>query len=505
MELFFTYLIEASFCLFCFYLIYFFILKNETLFHWNRLFLLLSILFSLSIPIFTYTINIPIATQKEAAETSNLINPEVINNANNNFNLLEFITHHSLLIISGIYLIGFFISAFVFYKGIKQILILSKNCKKITRGKVTYLYTEKNIGIFSFFNQIFLEEKKFSDFTNEEKSDIIEHELAHIKGKHSLDLMLMEIMKIVFWFNPIVYFYKKSITQIHEYIADHEVIKKEGNPLKYAEFLVNQVKENFRGYDLCNNLFHKPIKSRLIMMKKSQSKPRGALKFLAVFPVIGCLIFYFCIEYVYTSIPDTTPITPIVEKQDTFPDNTSMPLEPEKGKCYARCMMPNKTIYVDIDYPVFTGEDETGVDLENVEVTSAKTSKWVKKKKDGPCLAKDPKDCEVWCLVETGGGTQSIKVVKNTDETDEYMMKTFKIAQLVSEGTTDWTEVICNELIDEELLSDLQVKLKTAGLDVNATGELDKMTKAALFKYQEENNLPKGNLNILTLQHLGMM
>jgi beta-lactamase regulating signal transducer with metallopeptidase domain len=74
---------------------------------------------------------------------------------------------------------------------------------------------------FSFFNYIFLG----ADTNELEKEKIISHELIHCKQKHSLDLLFFESLKILMWFNPLLYIYQKRISTVHEYISDAIILK----------------------------------------------------------------------------------------------------------------------------------------------------------------------------------------------------------------------------------------------------------------------------------------
>ncbi len=507
MNPFITYLLESSLCLFCFYSIYFLLLKNETWFQMNRAYLLLTIVCSLLLPLFTFWIEIPILTEEN---NNKLIIENGLQIINNNeatgFNLYTFLKYNSSHIFIGIYSLGIFISLSVFIKSIFQIIDIYEKGRIKKDGDITHVITDNNIGIFSFFNYIFLDENKYNNYSNEEKERILNHEKAHIYEKHSLDLMLLEILKIIFWFNPIIYIYKISLQQLHEYIADDIVIKKEGKIFEYAQFLVSQTKEETRVYNFCNNLFHEPIKSRLMMMKKTKSRNKNTLKLLFTIPVLAGLMFFLCIEYAFVS-PEKSMSekeNSITENLDTFPRPSAMPLQPEKGKCYAKCMMPEETLFVDMEYPVFTGGDETGVDIKTVDILAPGTTKWVKKQKEEPCYSENPDDCMVWILVESGSVKETIKVVQNIDETDKYELKTFKVGELKAAEISEWQEVLCANKITKDFIFRLQMKLISNGYELKTNREMDKETKSAIQDFQEKNKLPKGNLNIQTLRALGL-
>ena len=71
---------------------------------------------------------------------------------------------------------------------------------------------------------------------------IIQHELAHIRQKHSLDIIFLEIVTLLFWINPIGYFYKKSIRKVHEYLADKATLAYQNNKRAYSNLILKQGK-----------------------------------------------------------------------------------------------------------------------------------------------------------------------------------------------------------------------------------------------------------------------
>ncbi len=508
MNTFFTYLLESSICLICFYCLFFFLLKKETWFQWNRLYLMSSVLISLLIPVFNYTVNVTIDAAPILNFDNNIAPVISPNPIEESFYLFPFIRNNFLQIISCIYVIGFLFSTLVFIKSLLQIFSFYLKGKKERKEKVTHVLANERIGMFSFFNCIFLDQNKFSEFSNEEKERIINHELAHINEKHSWDLMLLELVKIVFWFNPIVYAFKYSIEEIHEFIADELVIRKEGKAFEYAHFLVNQVKYEFLNNKFCNSLFNEPIKNRLIMIKKTKSRNLNSLKFLSAFPVLGGLVFFICVEYAFVSEKNSDVVNSELKNNsimlDTVPPKASqMPFTPEKGKCYAKCELPAEYLYVEMEYPVYTGND-SNIALDEISISEPSKAKWVKKKTDKPCHSEDPADCMVWCLVETGSETKVIKVVKDINSTKDYEMKSFQVAQIKSDRKADWQEVLCFDKITEDVINQVQGSLKSLGYTVGNSKKLDKVTKKALHQFQDDFKLPKGNLNMATLDKLGL-
>lgn len=114
---------------------------------------------------------------------------------------------------------------------------------------------------------------------------VIEHEKVHQKQWHSLDLLFLELMKIVFWFNPLLYFYQKRLVEAHEFEADKQTYPKFQN--SYYQTLINQVLDT-ESYLTVNYWFRpKLIKLRLQMLEKKEKSNKGMTKYLLTIPVLA--------------------------------------------------------------------------------------------------------------------------------------------------------------------------------------------------------------------------
>lgn len=143
---------------------------------------------------------------------------------------------------------------------------------------------------FSFFNSIFLGE----NISEINKTSIIAHEKIHIQQKHTLDLLFFELLRIVFWFNPMVYLFQNRISTLHEFIADAKVAAEKDKKQYYQNLLSEAFQtENF---SFINTFFNQSlIKKRIIMLQKSQSKKTAQFKYLLLIPAIcGMLIYTAC-------------------------------------------------------------------------------------------------------------------------------------------------------------------------------------------------------------------
>ncbi|WP_197062589.1 M56 family metallopeptidase [Muricauda sp. MAR_2010_75] len=140
---------------------------------------------------------------------------------------------------------------------------------------------------FSFFNYIFIS----SDIINNKEihTSILEHELVHVRQKHTIDLLFFEIMRILFWFNPFSYLYQNRISVLHEYIADNELVSTTNQIEQYKLLLAQALRTH--DISLINPFFNNSlVKKRIVMLKRKRSHSFNKLKFLLLIPVIGGML-----------------------------------------------------------------------------------------------------------------------------------------------------------------------------------------------------------------------
>jgi TonB family protein len=188
-----------------------------------------------------------------------------------------------------VFSIGALLSALWFGYKLFQIYWLKEKGTIRHYKDFTKVVVKKSELAFSFFKNIFLGEQ----IKKENEANIVAHELVHIKQWHSLDLLFFEIMRIVFWFNPLVYVYQKRVSELHEFIADSIVAKtnkKEQYQLLLAEAFQTQ------NISFVNQFFKKSlIKKRIIMLSKTKSKKVYQFKYLLLVPlVLGMLVYTSC-------------------------------------------------------------------------------------------------------------------------------------------------------------------------------------------------------------------
>jgi len=290
METFFIYFIKVSVLVSVFYLSYDFLLKKETFFDKNRLFLLIGLITSVILPLITITKTIWIEPQPITFEKPFLLpdfSDEIITNT--------IVTEKQqteikwVLILVGFYVLGmlFFLIKFLL-SGLSLYKILRTNSVQKQNG--FRFIDSKNVKTpFSFFDYIAYDSSAFSE---EELKNIISHEKIHCLQKHSIDVLLAEVFAIVFWLNPFVWLYKKAIQQNLEFIADNNAIQTSEDKLTYQKTLL-KITINSQDLSIANPFYQPLIKKRIMMLNKKQSRKSLLWKYLVVFP----LLVFFVIQF----------------------------------------------------------------------------------------------------------------------------------------------------------------------------------------------------------------
>jgi formylglycine-generating enzyme required for sulfatase activity len=301
MNQYFIYLIEVSISLTLYYLIYLLLVKNETFHQLKRYVLLASILLSLLIP--------QLPASKWTRELEKTILPQETVNADisqyrDTFEKIVFgsipdevrsaeetsSTSFLGLVILGFYIVGVIYMLSRVIHSMLQILRLLNRQKKTSYGKYTIVELPENYSTFSFFKYIFYNGR---DLEKHEREDVMLHEVTHLKQGHSFDLMIIEICKIFFWFNPIIWLYKRSLIVVHEYLADSSIVDEKDSKIEeYQSLLLKQYLSKVN-IELAHPFNFSLIKLRIKMMTKQKSKWWAKYKVIFVLPVFVLSLMAF--------------------------------------------------------------------------------------------------------------------------------------------------------------------------------------------------------------------
>ena len=312
-------------------------LAKESTFKFNRYFLLIGLIFSYCIPFFTIEL-----AQKESEKPSIIFQQEIQQQVISSSSIVEKSFNYENYFI-GIYLI---ITTFLILK-ILYSLFKIKNIK----GKSLH-YQNTNVKIidkkgspFSFWNTIYLSETDFKN--NKIDEAIFLHEKIHLNEKHSLDILLVEILTAFTWLNPFIYLFKKAINNNHEFMVDREVIATTKNLRNYQELIFKEISKQ-QNYHLTHQLHFNNTKKRFIMMTKKNSKFAMAKKYVSV-PAFAVLAFAFA-EKVYANptLSENSRIKQDSNNIQIFEKGKSNN-QTEKNKIFSDTISPTKSVKQNID------------------------------------------------------------------------------------------------------------------------------------------------------------
>ncbi len=332
MKEFFLYIVQFSISLAALYAVYWVFLRKDTFFTVNRFYLLGAILFSFIIPF----INIPYVYNGSDSTFLILLETVTVTTENVEKSLVEYVNVYQSIFI--VYITGVCIFFFRLLFQLLQLSILVNKYGIRKKDGLRFVYLNKDYVPFSYFNIIFL--NKSCD-QNKDIDQIIEHEKVHIRQYHSIDIMVLEFLTILQWFNPIVWLCKYSLKEIHEYLADEGAVADGYDRYAYQNLLLNQT-VGMQLNDLTNNFNHSLIKRRIIMLTKLKSNRRQRLKFLMVLPVAFGLVFGSATKIVKA---ENNPVQPNLEQ--------------EKNKVKKEKKVVRETVFILAETkPEFLGKDK---------------------------------------------------------------------------------------------------------------------------------------------------
>lgn len=286
-----SYLIEVTLCWVLFYALYLALLSRATFFTPNRLYLGLSILLGLLLPL---TPEWAAGIAEQAPTAVYYLQPITVGTQQVEIAISAPAARESTLswtaILLIIYITGMLLAFSRFAYGLYKIGWLYHTSEKSDYPSYRFVLTNEDHTPFSFFHLLFWSQKR--SYPDADRRKIIRHEEAHIRGWHSLDIMLIEILKIIFWFSPPVYLYSRAIRAVHEYLADEAVLKTASKKKQYGHLLIRQSVSGSQ-IALANHFFHSQLKKRIIMMTKTKSKRQSLGRYLLVLPLVVGLALAF--------------------------------------------------------------------------------------------------------------------------------------------------------------------------------------------------------------------
>lgn len=250
-------------------------LKKESFHSYNRLFLNITLLLGVLLPLWSW--------QPDAIIYSTELSTTIANQASTIRTQVasagsQSLTNWQTWLLTA-YLLGMLLTAAYLFRELIHIVQLYKGGEKTSINGWTIIETNMQHSPFSAYKYIFISSK--SAYSSSELSIVLTHEQKHIQLLHFIDLLFITLLKVVFWFNPLIYLFEKRLLMVHEYQADASIKEDKST---YGKFLVEQ--SILKSAPILSHSFiRSPLKSRIKMLTK-QSKRIANLKQLIIAPLV---------------------------------------------------------------------------------------------------------------------------------------------------------------------------------------------------------------------------
>jgi TonB family protein len=278
-----------------FILIYHLFVRNTNAYNWNRFYLLTTMILSLFLPLIDvsgwFTIGNPVILYNSMIKIDQAITVVPFHQVQNAYSVSDFIIAGYWVIVS--------LLLIRFVWGIASIIAMITNHSYDKKGSLKF-YQIKLKTTFSFFNHIFIQPEYWDAPVNDY---IIQHELAHVNNRHSLDKILTELILVFGWFNPFYYIFRRDLYFVHECQADNDVIKSGCDKQTYHQILLDQINGNFT-YRLSNQFSHSLITSRFKMISNDKQSRYARFRILLAIPTTLILLILFS----FTDLKNTTSL-----------------------------------------------------------------------------------------------------------------------------------------------------------------------------------------------------
>lgn len=294
-----AYLLKSGIALICFYFIYRILVRHNQLFNLNRIIIISSVLIASFIPIIS--INMIGLSNNQVIQN---LEPIIISNMENPSFFHAMKTSYSIFSI--VYIIGLFVFSIRSVTGLATLSYMYWRYPKKNYHGFKSVIIKGNQSPFTFFNILFISK---ADYNKSRINELLVHEKVHQDHFHSIDLIFMEFMTAVQWFNPAIWLFKYDLKSEHEFLADEQVIKKGFSKTRYQSLLL-QFHEGIALY-LGNNFNYSILKKRLIMITKQKSNHLLKTNYVIAVPALlvatMLLFFNFQLGGQISTTPDVMP------------------------------------------------------------------------------------------------------------------------------------------------------------------------------------------------------
>ena len=416
MGAFFVYIVKSAVCLAVFYLFYRLLLSRETFHRFNRIALLGILILSCAIPFVEVTMKEPMEVSQQLLTWEELLLMADLNRtATIEAAPVSAITWREVLLM--VYLLGI---VFFFLRNVWSLTRMLRLIKGSTlvrqENGITLITHQKKIAPFSWMKFVVISEKDLK----ENGEEILTHEYAHIRKRHSIDLLIADICIFFQWFNPASWLLKQELQNIHEFEADESVIAQGIDAKKYQLLLIKKA-VGTRLYSMANSFNHSSLKKRITMMIRKKSNPWARVKYLYVLPLATVAVTVFARPEVSQPLEKISNVK-VSDLSDAMKTYTDKNQQNNQSAPDTKIRLSMKVV------------DETGQPVPQATVVITNTSNGTLTDDDGHFSLEVGEDQSLW-ISYVGMESKNISVkdcIKQTDKTIRLTSATNELDLTVS-------------------------------------------------------------------------
>ena len=354
------FLLKSGLVMSVLYIIYYFIFRNETFHNLNRIYLLSSLIISVIIPFINFSPDF-------SESFTNAYKVEVIEKSINNIALtisegshsatdssIKFLWQDYLVIGYILVIISLLIS---YFKDLFRMISFRKSYGIQKDGRYKIINTPGIITAFSFFNIIFIDQTNLEE---DEVRGIIEHEKVHSGYLHTIDLILVQIFILFYWFNPFIYLIRNSLREVHEYQADDEISSTMNDITDYQKLLIKRV--DLKGSLTFTSNFNSLTLKRIKMMTKAKSSPMKLYNVVLIPFVVALLLITLSSNKTIENLPGISLVKDtciVLDSNDslnyTLSESSTVMIDYKTGRIVSKphIIMKNDIITYSADSVIF--------------------------------------------------------------------------------------------------------------------------------------------------------
>lgn len=288
--MFFIYSVKVAVCLALFYLFHKLLMSRDTFHTFNRFAILSMMLLSLVLPLVHLSLDSETGINRGTVALEGLVAQTVVDGGGNGVG--EGLTLTQVLLAAYVLGVVLFVGKALLSVGSLLRLIRRARCVEVRNGIRIYTM-QGDISPFSWFRYIIMSEKDWQ----ENRREIVLHEMAHIRRCHSMDVAVCNMMIVFQWYNPAAWLLKRELQTVHEYEADEAVLSAGVDATHYQMLLIRKAVGE-RLFSMANNLNHNSLKKRITMMKIKRTNPMQKAKIAFVLPLAAMTVAAFASQKV---------------------------------------------------------------------------------------------------------------------------------------------------------------------------------------------------------------